>query len=126
MKTSLISKVYVYSITKPFSSELRCVKHSARITSTKYKADLENLQCEQMMWQQTFNAMEGLTKLKQKDYVPFTTLNKSPYHCSSLSRSYKVSVSKAGLTNSRRCLGASRRLLPHSPSCLIILFVSPF
>ncbi|CAG5117549.1 unnamed protein product, partial [Candidula unifasciata] len=79
---------------KVYTPELRCVKHSARITSSRFRACSENHDFEKLKWQQTFDAMGGLTKLKQKEYKPFTTLNEAPYHCCSLARSYSVSYGK--------------------------------
>ncbi|BFZ11979.1 hypothetical protein BsWGS_15018 [Bradybaena similaris] len=112
---------------KSYALEMRCVKHSARITSSRYKADLENLQCEQLMWQQTFDAMEGLTKLKQKDYMPFTTLNNSPYHCGSLSRSYKVFHGKLSHAEGGSMKGIPQPVkeLKVSPFCRCIAPIVP-
>ncbi|XP_059175640.1 uncharacterized protein LOC131955510 [Physella acuta] len=74
--------------------ELRCYKFSPRVEHPKVQDSIELYEYEANAWREAFNTMGRLQGLNLKEATPFTTLNKAPYHCSSLSREFNVAYGK--------------------------------
>ncbi|BFZ07490.1 hypothetical protein BsWGS_10529 [Bradybaena similaris] len=100
--------------------EFKCLKHSPRVGRKESLQALERSLFEAATWQNTFDAMGALQKLKLRDFVPFTTLNKSPYHCLSMSRHYEVSYGKMSQVEgaSVKGFGKKKDLKPSVCSCI--------
>ncbi|CAG5136901.1 unnamed protein product [Candidula unifasciata] len=99
------------------SSELRCFKHSPRVGQKESADALQNWKFEAETWKKTFDAMGALQRMNLTDFVPFTTLNKSPYHCLSASHNYKVSFGKISQVEGGSVKGFSKTKDVKSSAC---------
>uniref|UniRef100_A0A2C9KTD2 Uncharacterized protein n=1 Tax=Biomphalaria glabrata TaxID=6526 RepID=A0A2C9KTD2_BIOGL len=95
LSISAIFRIAISSVNAHRGLELRCYKFSPRVHDVnKTKTSVQLYDYEAKIWKETFESMGRLKELHLKEATPFTTLNKAPYHCSALSRDYKVAYGK--------------------------------
>ncbi|KAI8773695.1 uncharacterized protein LOC106050213 isoform X1 [Biomphalaria glabrata] len=95
LSISAIFRIAISSVNAHRGLELRCYKFSPRVHDVnKTKTSVQLYDYEAKVWKETFESMGRLKELHLKEATPFTTLNKAPYHCSALSRDYKVAYGK--------------------------------
>ncbi|GFS19024.1 hypothetical protein ElyMa_003278100 [Elysia marginata] len=71
-------------------TDSRCYKHSPRVGQHHTYVGEELARFEATQWRAAFSAMGGLRQRGVKAPKPFTVLNKAPYHCSSMGRTFEV------------------------------------